>query len=114
MATNSNSFSSFNETPARLPKVSNLTENDLMEINWSQEDDPLLFEMEECASKDNYQENKLEEIKEENTKRKKRLMRYDSAEDSTLKSKKNKKDPKAEDDKKKIKLEALLNPKKRI
>lgn len=108
MATVSSSVSSFNDTPVRLPKMSDLNEENLREINLSQEEDDsnVIFE----GAKDNEshsqqrEELKRKEMKE-NIKRRKRLMRYDSSEEP-IKLKKKAKDKK--------KLDALQNPKKRI
>jgi hypothetical protein len=120
MATRSSSISSLNDTPIRLPRVSDLNAEDIKMINLSQEEEDVnvIFETDDKDSpasmkaKNDEQENMSQEMKE-NIKRKKRLMRYDSSEEPMKKTKSKK--PKTGDvELKKQRLDALRNPQKRI
>lgn len=73
-------------TPIRLPRISQISDNDLMEINMSQEDqfDEIVWSEKEDGSQRQTQQVFIDRHKskgKENTqKRRKRLMKYDSNE----------------------------------
>lgn len=79
----SNDIINNDDTPVRLPKLSQISERDLMEINLSQEDkDEIIWFEKEESSQQQHPHEIIDINNKENSqtkKRRKRLMKYDSS-----------------------------------